>query len=274
MNLVNVSWIKKSSIAIAIILAGSLARHSSAAKIIAPFDQQVTLADPMPAASFELTRGPANRPRADAFIENILRTAEKYSKMTFIPYIWGGGNVSTKEVCQQCTKCVAKSRGTVAFSSRLYACDACQKCGMDCSHFVNNIYSESGLDYPFAATAELARLSARQVEELYSLVEIGNDPRKAQPGDLLLYPNHVTLLLKPYADGTGDFIHITRVGKPTPTGGIALRYGRQLANYRGRLLKILRHAKFFEVPIVQPLSQAPTTGRHPSIAWNTRSHRL
>ena len=96
------------------------------------------------------------------------------------------------------------------------------------------------------------------MEREYNLVNVGIDVFKAQLGDLLLYPTHITMLLQVYENGTGDFIHATRVGKPQPTGGINVKFNRKISNYRGKLIRILRHVKFFEAPLVQPLTQHPT----------------
>ena len=176
--------------------------------------------------------------------EKLLFLAEYYGKMDYVPYIWGGGNIGTKEACLECRQCALK-KGT-GLKSRLGRCRSCQSCGIDCSHFVNMVYNEAGLDYPYASTAELRRGRPEEMASNYRMLDMGKDLRVVQPGDLLVYKNHVVMAVALRGGGRGDFVHSTRFGDRRQTGGIKLERDRLLTTYRGKLVRILRHRKFFE----------------------------
>lgn len=177
--------------------------------------------------------------------EKLLFLAEYYGRMDYVPYIWGGGNIGKKESCEACRKCV-QQKG-VGLKSRLTRCAPCQSCGIDCSHFVNTVYNQVGLEFPYASTAELRRLRPEDIVGHYNLLDMGKDLRVVQPGDLLVYRNHVIMAIALRGQGRGDFIHATRFdGGLKQIGGIKLERDRLLSTYRGKLMRILRHRKFFE----------------------------
>lgn len=177
--------------------------------------------------------------------EKLLYLADYYGSLDFVPYIWGGGNIGKKQVCLDCRKCVQKKG--VGLKSRLSRCTACQSCGIDCSHFVNTIYNQVGLDFPYASTAELRRLRPEDIAGQYNLLDMGKNLRVVQPGDLLVYRNHVVMALALRSEGRGDFIHATRFGGGLKQiGGIKLERDRKMLSFRGKLMRILRHRKFFE----------------------------
>ena len=177
--------------------------------------------------------------------EKLIFISEYYGSMDYVPYIWGGGNIGKKDACQACRKCV-QQKG-VSLKNRLTRCSACQSCGIDCSHFVNMVYNQVGLDFPYASTAELRRLRPEDIAAQYNLLDMGKDIRVVQPGDLLVYRNHVVMAIAPRANGRGDFIHATRFGGGLKQiGGIRLERDRKLLSFRGKLMRILRHRKFFE----------------------------
>jgi len=178
----------------------------------------------------------------------LIYLAEKYAEMTHVPYVWGGGKIGDIATCNECRECASKKG--VGLRSRMKACKACRSCGMDCSHFVNLMYNEAGLVYPYASSLELIRQSHRGLEEHYNLVNVGADLALAQPGDLLVYRRHIGMLVRKYSDTHGDFVHSTRFrpGDRRQVGGFRMDVNRDLKKYRGKLLKILRHRRFFDQP--------------------------
>jgi cell wall-associated NlpC family hydrolase len=206
---------------------------------------------PAPAAGASAALGAWSMPSAlgarlrfspsEAWRGQILQVAERYGGKSFIPYVWGGDAVAEADVCLECRSCVMGKRRLSVYK-RKAACPACRACGMDCSHFVNRIYREAGLPFPYASTRALTRSSAADLRKTYGLVDLGRDVRTAQPGDLLLHRDHVMLLLRLTADHRGDVLHvsrsITRKGVP---GGVEVVRDADLRTFRGPVKRVLRH---------------------------------
>ncbi len=195
-----------------------------------------------------------------ALQHKLVKLAERYANMTHVPYIWGGGQIGSKAECDACRKCVAAA--PVRLDRRLGRCSACRKCGVDCSHFVYRLYRAVGLDYRYASTRELNRLDRKSLMQHYQMVDVGRSLADAQPGDLLLYPKHVTMLLRVRGDERADFVHASRFrqGDRLKLGGLRLDMNQSVHQFRGRLLRILRHASLHENPdaiAVVPLRQDP-----------------
>lgn len=180
------------------------------------------------------------------FRDRLLEIAEKYSKLAYVPYIWGGGRVGTRSKCLECRKCVRKNK--VSLKNRWNSCNACRSCGIDCSHFVNKVYRESGLKYSYASTWELSRQTHKGLLKHYDFIDIGDDVNQAMPGDLLVYKKHITMLTKLTGNGKADFIHVTRFRwrDQFNLGGLRWDRNRDVTSFRGKLVRILRHRVFFE----------------------------
>lgn len=193
------------------------------------------------AAGQRLTFSPAA-----AWRGQILQIAERYGSKTFIPYVWGGDAVGSADTCLECRSCIMSKRRLSVYR-RSAACTACRACGMDCSHFVNRIFRESGLPFPYASTRALTRSSVAELKSRYGLVDLGRDPRQALPGDLLLHRDHIMLLLRMTSDTHGDILHvsrsITRKGVP---GGVEVVRDADLRRFRGPLKRLLRHELLLE----------------------------
>ncbi len=188
----------------------------------------------------------------------LVRIAKSYAEKKFVPYVWGGGRVGPRKSCYRCSQCIKKYR--VDVRDRLSACDECRRCGIDCSHFVNRVYRESGLSYPYATTFELSRLNSKRVLEYYDLFNVGTDISHAQPGDLVLYKRHIIMIVEIHSDLTIDFVHVTRFGDRYKHGGIRYEKRKNVESMRGGLVKILRHRDLIEkdqmfqvAGVVQPL---------------------
>jgi hypothetical protein len=173
-----------------------------------------------------------------------LAVAQKYSHQTYVPYVWGGSAIGDKETCDACRSCIEGKRH-LAVERRQKACQACRQCGVDCSHFVNRMFKDAGLPFPYLTTSKMKRLSPAKLRSSH-LVNIGRDLSKARPGDLLVTAHHVVMLLALRGGTVGDFIHVSRSIKHGRIGGVELVQNKDLMRYRGRILRILRHVSLDE----------------------------
>lgn len=193
---------------------------------------------------------PATPDLVDSMRSRLVAVAMKYASMTYVPYVYGGANIADRETCDACQECVRRLRVSPESKQRLRRCPSCQVCGVDCSHFVHMIYTESGLDFPYANTAALKRIARHKaIPAGFHLVDLGSSIDVARPGDLLLYPNHIVMLVARGKAARGDIIHATRLEDDNAIGGIMLQTDRNLLNLRGPLIKILRHRALLTDPL-------------------------
>ena len=178
--------------------------------------------------------------------DRLIRVADSYAKLKYVPYIWGGGQVGSRKNCMACRKCVRSKK--IGLKNRLTACQPCQRCGIDCSHFVNMVYREAGLPYNYASTWELTHQTSEGLLDIYDLVDLGTDLLQARPGDLLVYEKHIVMLVQTNGAGYGDFVHATRFrgGDKMQLGGFRWDKNRNLKKLRGKLIRVLRHKDFFD----------------------------
>lgn len=192
-------------------------------------------------------------PVDEASAASLARVLDRYGALTYVPYVWGGSALGNPSECQACRECITKKGRSVRVERRLKACAACKKCGMDCSHFVNRVYKDAGLGYPYASTRELARTSKAKLRERFGLIDVGRDLARAQPGDLLLHPKHIVILLRVRGQRTGDILHVSRsIETSGRIGGVEVLRNVDLLRFRGRLLKILRHERLDGSPPPPP----------------------
>jgi len=183
--------------------------------------------------------------------DTLLRTAERYSRMSYIPYVWGGHEVGAKSVCMACRACIGTKHGSPS-GPRASSCQACQQCGLDCSHFVHRVFTDAGLSLAYLPTRVLVRSSRAQLRRRYGLIDIGRDLRRARPGDLLLQAHHVLLLLRLGRHGRGDIVHMSSSRRRGRAGGIKIVRDVDLRHFHGRLVKILRHVALATPPPPPP----------------------
>ncbi len=170
----------------------------------------------------------------------LLSTAERFGERSYIPYVWGGKKIGDTETCLACRKCLASNKANSG-KTRSKTCAPCKQCGVDCSHFVNLVFREAGLPYPYLSTQKMKRLSRSGLRS-YRLIDLGRNLSYAQAGDLLLHDRHIMLLLSDPEEGYGDYVHVNRPVKKGRIGGVEIVRGADLSNHRGgRLIKILRH---------------------------------
>ncbi len=101
-------------------------------------------------------------------------------------FIWTCGLVAGQDIENgQPKKLVSRKEGeAIVQATRLHRAQILNK--PDCSHWVHDVYAEAGLDYEFAAS-----------RELFAGIEAFQRVRKAQPGDLIVWPGHVGIVVDP-----------------------------------------------------------------------------
>ncbi len=157
-----------------------------------------------------------------------------------ISYVYGGSKVGDAGTCDECNSCLEKKRP--APKQRFSECPTCQNCSLDCSHFVQLVFSRAGLGFPYLTSTQMLDLSAEALIKKYSLVPVPMDLEKILPGDMLVYRGHVVVVETVHEAGVADIIHATG-GKDIKVPGQGIqreRYAR-LPNFRGELLRIIRH---------------------------------
>lgn len=163
-----------------------------------------------------------------------------------ISYVYGGSKVGDVETCDECNSCLEKKRP--APKQRFSECPTCYNCSLDCSHFVQLVFSRAGLGFPYLTSTQMLDLSSEALTRKYSLVPVGVDLEKVLAGDMLVYRGHVIVVETVHEPGIADIIHATG-GKDIKVPGQGIqreRYAR-LANFRGELLRIIRHKRLQEL---------------------------
>lgn len=157
-----------------------------------------------------------------------------------VSYVYGGSKLGDPEHCQACNACLERMKSGP--KERLTDCPVCNQCSLDCSHYTYEVFKQAGLNATYLSTALMNSLSPQELAGRYQLLDIGSSLTRAMPGDLLVYEGHVVLLEKKYPDGRGDLIHSTS-GRELrgPGNGIQRERRADLANFRGPILRILRH---------------------------------
>jgi hypothetical protein len=134
--------------------------------------------------------------------------------------------------------------------NRSQKCSACNRCGVDCSHLVQRVFAQSGIELKYAPSATLGRSPAPLLLSEFSLVDIGKDFSQALPGDIMVYRRHVGILVAKGEGPRGDLLHASRQVRfeDRPFGGIRLDHDTNVVRARGGLIRILRHLDLF-VPV-------------------------
>lgn len=207
----------------------------------------------------------------------LLSVADDFARSTYIPYVWGGNKIGAESECQACRTCLLKQRKR-SVQKRHRGCSACQQCGLDCSHFVNRIYRDAGMAFPYASTAVLKRSSPETIRSKYGLVYVGKDLRAARPGDLILKDKHIVMLLQMRDGRRGDILHVSRSHSRRGVGGVELVTGVDVNTFSGRLVRIFRHEMVVEEELKNapesPQPLAPTLAPAPPVELGGRSGLL
>ena len=179
----------------------------------------------------------------DSLRRRIIKEAVDILENSEISYIYGGSRQGTPDECERCNQCLAMAgKAREGKGKALQACPGCNRCSLDCSHFTSLVYRRSGLSAPYLTTEYMRRLAPATLLHRYHLMVVGQDPRLALPGDLLVYRGHVVLLEKLRKEGRGDLIHATS-GKDLRGPGMGIQRERyaDLGRFRGPLQRVLRH---------------------------------
>lgn len=178
-----------------------------------------------------------------------------------VSYVYGGSKVGSVAQCETCNACLEEKKPSP--KERFIKCSSCSGCSLDCSHFTQLVYARAGLDYPYLTTSQMINLEPATLEKKYNLYVVGSDVRRAEPGDLLVYPGHVVMLEASLPKGFGDVIHATG-GKDIREPGQGIQRERHafLSQFRGDLRRILRHRKLESERVALykefPIQEAPT----------------
>ena len=188
---------------------------------------------------FEMIGPKPDRPA----IVRLMDAAHRMVERTGVPYVFGGTQIGAQRYCQECSECVRKNHLPANSTLlRFNKCQACRKCGIDCSNFVNRLFAAAGLKYRFADTRTLNGMKDGFLQEQYGFINMGTDLSEARPGDLLLEKGHVMMLVDIDLNiGTIDYIHASRGSQRTPVGGIELRRGMSIVKAQRDIVRILRH---------------------------------
>lgn len=179
-------------------------------------------------------------------VKKVLQVADQLLEESQASYVYGGSRVGSERECESCASCLTLKNPSP--KNRLSQCPICQRCGIDCSHFIHLVYHRAGLPYPYLDTSLMLGLDASQLDQRYSLMPVAMSPFGGQPGDLLVYDGHVVLLEKLHRPVAGlplirgDIIHATG-GKVIRTPGEGIQRERfvELTQLRGPLRRILRY---------------------------------
>jgi cell wall-associated NlpC family hydrolase len=199
----------------------------------------------------------------------LLDTAMSYLVHSSVPYVWGGNSIGDSDTCTRCATCMIKNKKR-GVRKRHLRCGDCSRCGLDCSHFVQKVFADAGLHYPFVTTATMMKPNLKRPDLIPGLRFISTDLRDARPGDLLVLRRHVVILALRHEDGTADVIHVSRAVRNTlvpKVGGIEYRRRVNLKKFYGGLRRILRHEKLHSpepqrdqtpaLDLLKTLAQAP-----------------
>lgn len=230
-------------LAMVVSLACTISQHAFAQKNtiqLTAFDTFRTFESVYPDRQRGLTDFPWDQSTHQTKYEEIRYFASRLAILNDVPYVWGGGSTQPESpsACQQCKECI--ETGKYNTRNVFTSCRACQSCGIDCSHLVNQVLRNAGMRTPYGSTEELLSRSVEDLERLYQVIDIPARPAAALPGDLLVFGGHVVLLLNQHGDGSGTVVHSAAYKKDSTVGGIAIE-DIDLAKYAGGMRRILRH---------------------------------
>lgn len=176
-------------------------------------------------------------------VSPVLGAARTLLESSQISYVYGGSNLGDSQSCDACNRCLESASPRPA--QRLALCPSCQSCSLDCSHFVQVVFSQGGVGISYLTTDQMLSLSEDALLRNHGFYDVRISKNTVyEPGDLLVYRGHVTLVER--AEGpTGDIIHATG-GRDIRLPGQGIQRERfvRFENFRGPLLRILRHKSF------------------------------
>lgn len=174
--------------------------------------------------------------------DKLLRATQYFVDHLEISYVYGGSQVGDLTSCQTCNTCLEQNNPEP--DQRFKTCPKCKSCSLDCSHFVREIMHLLGLQVPYLTTADMIAASPQRLLD-QGYLDVPLDPTQWRTGDIFLYKGHVVLMESNLADGRGTIVHATS-GKEVRGSGQGIQRARfvQLSDFRGPLLRVLRHKAF------------------------------
>jgi len=189
--------------------------------------------------------------------QRVLSEARQILEYSQASYVYGGSTLGEELDCQSCNTCLAEKKPEAKM--RLEVCAICKKCSLDCSHFTALVFRRAGLKQPYLTTRQMLDLSAQELRSRYSLIDLGRRWQTAQAGDLLVYRGHVVLVESVNGE-RADIIHATSgLAIREPGQGIQRERQVPIENFRGPLLRVLRHLEL--QPAVATSRFRPVTPR-------------
>lgn len=176
--------------------------------------------------------------------KRVVQSARHLLENASITYIYGGTELGTPEACDACTQCLQPLPVNMKSEKKAKSCPVCHSCSLDCSHFTQLVYEQSGIHMPYITTTVMAESTAMDLGKRYGLAVISDRTEalaSTRVGDLLVYKGHVVLVEKVRSFGHGDIIHATS-GKDVKGAGQGIQRERfvDFSSYRGPLLRVLR----------------------------------
>jgi hypothetical protein len=162
-----------------------------------------------------------------------------------VSYVYGGSKIGGTEQCEKCNKCLELKQP--APKERFKLCHECTSCSLDCSHFVQLVFANSGLDFPYLTSQQMLDLDRETLRRKYHLVPVSDDPGSLIAGDLLVYRGHVVIAESIHDFDKADIIHATG-GRDIREPGQGIQRERFVkpSSFRGPLLRVLRHEKLMD----------------------------
>jgi hypothetical protein len=198
----------------------------------------------------------------EAFQEKIRLAGDDMLENLEVSYVYGGSKVGDAGTCDDCNSCLEKKRPSPKL--RFKECPSCHHCSLDCSHFVQLVFERAGLGFPYLTSLQMLELSSESLSKKYNLRAVEFLPDGLVVGDLLIYRGHVVIVERLHEAGVADIIHATG-GKDIKEPGQGIQRERfiRVANFRGPLLRVLRHDKLTHGSTnASRSSAAPTSARH------------
>ena len=156
-----------------------------------------------------------------------------------VSYVYGGYSVGDSQQCGECQKCLKDKKPSP--KTRMSQCAVCKKCSLDCSHFIQLVYRNAGIHFPYLTTRTMSESSVTELKK-FGFIDLGKNIQHAQTGDLFVYHGHVVMLERLTGYERGDIIHATG-GRDIrgPGEGVQRERSVPLSVYGGPLLRVLRH---------------------------------
>lgn len=179
-------------------------------------------------------------------VDRILQEAQQILERGDISYTYGGKQVGQSGECRDCQNCLAKKAPQPG--RRAQVCPACARCSLDCTHFIQEVFSRSGISMAYLTTATMLESSRETLLHRFDFQTIEPQVSRLRPGDILVYRGHAALLEKVHPSGLIDVIHATS-GRDLKGPGLGIQRQRQVdpSHLRGPLQRVLRHKDLINV---------------------------